>query len=433
MEKKLTKLITIIFHAYLISTNILPGTLEVDLTSGDCVNTIKSQITISNLHNETLEINNNYVCLENGEVKEIVDCSNQINTTWIIIKHFFYSLHTFSDSTEEFEYITRQCQCQSRCKNIQESPYTFKIDNNESIKYFTTQNPCIAFCLNGYEIYPASYIVNQYPQRNNTDSIKKGLDECYGQLDHSLEKWKQIAIMVAKFCEARFFCEHFKNTYINDIKASELAIYGEVLLDNTIILEENRFWNALTTTQIICDKFNTYDINSNISINLASYGEERFKNLCFKFSFNGNEFLEIIDSLTSLILTITNPIAKVDSLKSGFCGYIMQDSLNFQTATITDFHSNSGIIDYAFENYSISYDLLINYPQITFSSNNICECGKPEFENQVNLNLYDEFSLDLYCSTCVINNSNAQSKEFSTLQEKLAFYLSLETQRFDLI
>ena len=154
-----TSQLTLLFTMISIGHPILTdnGTFLIDWSSStsSCSDLIKSYFPIVNssgYFKPSLQLTN--VCKKDGTLMAINDCVNE-NLQKIEVLTYFFSLPENNTA--------RQCECQSKCINIHRSSYTMKFIDNNTDSYFTTSNPCVAFCNKGYEIFLSSFALNSFP------------------------------------------------------------------------------------------------------------------------------------------------------------------------------------------------------------------------------------------------------------------------------
>ena len=430
----------------------------------ECKTYIQNTIEMTNNQGDPFFKPINDLCLPDNRVLSIdVLCSDTLQTTQSILRGFFF-LDRGLQEPENQIYKENQCTCQNKC-NIQESsPYTFKITHENNVGYFTTKNSCMAFCMNGYEIYPTSYIVNTFPDPSAANVVlKKGLDECNMHLNHTIPKFKQIAIMHAEFCHAFALCEKFKEIYNADILFAETCIYGSNFNDDHILSDEEKFWigqsdENLQTVSTRCLHFNIpqnssstlteaescFNVfaNNNISI------EERNETHCFskQLSFDGvnngshivniceddqdpigtdttvNLFKKFFIVNTLLIQCLMGESNPVPNAQSDITGCICQDPFpsvveKFDTSCIDLFFIENGISSFNLQN-NFSFFNIINTesPHVSFDSTGACSCPF--------LNFFDYLAFQESCALCFINGRNRTFEVLNTSER----FLFLQSQ-----
>lgn len=428
----------------------------------ECKTYIQNAIEMTNNQDDPFFKPINDLCLPDNQVVSIdILCSNTLQTTQSILRGFFF-LDRGLQEPENQIYKKNQCTCQNKC-NIQESSaYTFKIHQDNNVGYFTTKNSCMAFCMNGYEIYPTSYIVNTFPDPSiDNQVLKKGLDECNMHLNHTIPKFKQIAIMHAEFCHAFALCEKFKEIYNADILLAETCIYGFNFNDDHTLTDEEKFWigqsdenlqsvstrclhfnipqNSSSTLTEAESCFNVF-ANNNISI------EERNETHCFSRQlqfidvdspsvniceddhdpigpdttlFFSKKFFIVNTLLIQCLMGESNPVS--DPQKD-ITSCICKDPVSFEvekfdTSCIDLFYIENNISSFNLEN-NFSFSNIINTesPHVSFDSTGACSCPFSNF--------FDYLAFQESCALCFINGRNSTFEVLSTSER----FLFLQSQ-----
>jgi hypothetical protein len=431
-----------------------------DVQNGtSCIDYITDQIKITNdqLPVTDFLIPINDLCLQSGDVISIENfCLNNQNSINIsVLKDFFFLDKGLNDSAN-LDYKKRQCECQLKCNTTRDSPYTFKIQKDDEIQYYTTQNFCIAFCLNGYEIYPTSYIVNTFPKFDvSNESLLKGLDECSMFLDHTIDKFKQITIMQAEFCHALAFCEQFKEIYLLDITEAESLIYNELIDGDSILTNDQKYWigqdnEHIASFPIRCQHFNV----SNNPVNTGTAAEACFDNFsdtntetfCIKttylFSgidkFDDQDIINICDNsegkpigMTTTVnlgleFTIVNSkiiqcligfnqnlVIQSDNVLECVCSNPSSSATKFDTSCIDSFFEINALTSFDdSKNYSSTAINNTSNPNYSFDSTGKCSCDY--------IGLFDFMNIAESCALCFIDGTSSSFKTLS-LEERFFF------------
>jgi len=388
------------------------GTILIDWSNSqtDCKSNILSHFRINNsLGNTDNSLALSHVCKSNGVIMKIDDCIYE-NTNSVELLSYFFTLPENDAS--------KQCACQAKCKDIHESSYTMKFLKNGAAKYFTTSNPCVAFCNKGYEIFLSSYAVNSFPDFTGYDIIKKSFDSgCYNRLDDNNKRGRQMALMKIELCKARIICNLLVNQYIKDIEEIEKKIYGNTLNDNTILTSAQKYWIKPFDSKSYCIELidsgtNSYCINKYGLLDRYYCNKET--NLVVTMDGNSTS-LRYVDAVHQLYKCATRSEdeldVEADNTQDCVCK-LAQEIYIFSTDVLETAYGTSNQryslyreVNFFFENDSIS----LNYLKEEYKEGS-CECKD---ENLTEEYIYDIFCPNIMYSACIINNNTAVSKKFS--------------------
>lgn len=404
------------------------GTILIDWSSATdtCTDVIKNLLSITNMEGYSdSSIQLTHVCKTDGTLMEIGDCQMEIDNKIEIISYFF----SLPENDEN-----KQCFCQSKCINMHISSYTMKFLVDTKEKYFTTSNPCVAFCNKGYEIYLSAYALNSYPDMNGVDSIIKSFDSgCYNKLDNNIKRGRQLGLMKMELCKAHIVCNILINQYIKDIEAIEKALYGNVLEYDDILNSEQIYWIKPTDESSIC--IDLID-NHRRAFCINEYGQD-LDFYCFQdnitvtdINFNSTTVsyagstLKLYRCLTytenELILQGFNTL---ECICKHYGGAFM-----FSTDMFEDIYENLNERIYKYNEinfFFLNQPNKLDYPKESYTYGS-CECISFEY-------IYDYMCVNPMYSSCIIDGPVATPKIFSSIEDKLDFVGKIFDNPVDMI
>lgn len=428
-----TTLFKMIIHILLFNSLYLQNatiTINWANSSDTCISVIENYFIISNSSgyvDPLLKVN--YVCKSDGSLMAISNCVNEPSQQIEVLSYYF--------SLPEND-PAKQCFCQSKCNNIHTSSYTMKFINDGKSKYFTTSNPCVAFCNKGYEIFLTSYAINSFPTITGYGYISKSFDtSCYNRLDDNNKRGRQLALMKIELCKARIICNLLVNQFVKDIETIEKAIYGSVLSDDTILQSDQKYWikqavNPNTCIELTDSGTNAYCLNKYQLKDKYFCSEEN--NLIVDSNKNSTSlrYIEAIHQLFKCVTNAENELT-VEASNTGECICKYPEQLYiFSTDIFENVYGNSnekyvvyGNVNFSFQNQTND----LSYLKEEFHEG-FCECKAinlaPDF-------LYDIFCTNIMYSACIIDNNIATSKVFKDAEQINNLFYDIYRNPVDLV
>lgn len=402
--------------------------LTIDWTNSPstCSALITQNIQTSTIYgNAGFPLQQTHVCLEDGTTLKISDCS-AVAQKKINVLPYFISLPNND--------MSKQCACQAKCAGLRSSYYTMKFYISTQAVYFTTSNPCVAFCNKGYEIYPSSFALNSFPA-NNAASLTKPFDTaCYDSLNDGYLVGVQMEQMKIQYCKADIMCDTFIDTYTQDIQDVEARIYGQKLPYTHVLTAAQKYWVKQQTTATCADTM--YDGKQKVCIDSNS---AKTAKMCFYKSATvtqpggGSKILKYVGAVSQVYNCVTDgqlmtqDLFYVDTAVECICKHY---SANFELLTVglADFYgtSNDKYARYGSSNYFRYLDnKAIDYAKIE-SASNVCECNNIEY-------IYDYFCTAVTFATCEVSKTGAVPMALTSDEEKYAYMLKLAIHPPDLV